>query len=112
MAYTQARLDAVTAQGMAAARHMPAHNSGRSGAIHVRRSVPKELYFNAICNHGVDPCDEGYWNDMERLHPWIKVPYAGKTGVRPGGRGGRVSNRFGRVKARFVVRGGKVIQVA
>ena len=45
------------------------------------RRVPEMAYINAVQMHKVNPRDEGYWRDMERLHPEIKVPYAGKTQI-------------------------------
>lgn len=100
MPYTQAQLDRAVEKGKAAAARAPARRETRSG-IRLERTIPRELYFNAVTTHGVDANDEGYWKDMERREPWIVPQYAGKIMVGARGRGGKPSNRHGRITQRF-----------
>lgn len=105
MMYSQARLDCVRrrSEADAAARFRDAPRGEMRGGDGVLvRSIPKEAYFNAVTNHGVDPQDDGYWADMDRRYPHIQVPYksrnprVGAAGAGTGPGAGRLT-RFGRV---------------
>lgn len=103
--YTQRELDAEVARGQAAMRAAPSRRT--DGEIEFRRSIPEKLYWNAVRGHGVDPNDEEYWRDMERLNPWIVHKQAGKIRVAFGEgstTGAAPRNRFGRVKERIYYR--------
>lgn len=102
--YTQSELDQAAKQGQAAAAVMEPRTEMAGGDGVLERRIPAKLFHNAVRGHGVDPNDEGYWQDMERLNPWIKVPFASRTptfrmnrqraeNVKPG-------NRFGKIKER------------
>lgn len=116
MPYSQQKLNRVVERQRAAARGMAPRGAGQTGELHVSHSIPPELFHNAGQQNGYE-CwdDQGYVNDMARMEPSIRVPYAGKIMV--GGRGAglaRPRNRFGVVSKRFVFnsKSGQVEQVA
>lgn len=102
--YTQPQLDAEVAKGQAMMAGMEPRTEMPFGDGVLERRIPAKLYHNAVVGHGVDPNDDGYWKDMERVAPWIKVPFVSRnpsfrmnrvraSGVKP-------SNRFGQIKER------------
>lgn len=97
---------AVRASEQHAAVRPPKKVSEAAGGLEVTHSIPKELYWNAVKGHGVDPADTGYWNDMERYVPSIKVNLAANRfhfGPLARHRGPvTLRNRFGRVTFRKV----------
>jgi hypothetical protein len=56
-----------------AAARAPKRVNEAAGDLEVTRSIPRKLYMNAVVGHGVDPNDTGYWKDMERYVPSIKI---------------------------------------
>ena len=96
--YSAERLQRVHERALEEARHRPPKGEMRGGDGVLARRIPREAYFNAVVHHGVDPCDDGYWDDMERRHPEIAVKFEGKPGVRAhiDTGAGRLT-RFGRV---------------
>lgn len=42
----------------------------------LRYRFPAKAYYHAIRNHGADPKDDGYWEDMAKRYPECRVPYA------------------------------------
>lgn len=121
MAYqvTKKELEASRRAAVAEAAARPAKTAMKGGDGYLRRRIPAKAYFNAIRNHGVDPNDEGYWQDMERLYPECRVAYTPTrvclTTMTPRFRapGERALSRLGRVTSRTVYRTieGKVIKV-
>ena len=75
----QHELDREKRQAERFAASAPAKTEMRGGDGVMLRRIPIKQYLNATCVHGVDPADEGYWSDMERLHPEIKVKYVPRT---------------------------------
>lgn len=72
--YSQAAIDKAVKASAKEAKSRPAKRvNEEAGNLEVVRSIPRELYFNAVHGHGVDPKDEGYWKDMEKVVPSIKV---------------------------------------
>jgi hypothetical protein len=111
--FSQAQLDRCGRRGedLAARRFRESPKTEmRGGDGVVVRSIPKEAYLNACSPHGhnVDPHDDGYWKDMERRYPWIKVPYTPRSltvrvGARLAARGSAAPlTRHGRVTWRKV----------
>ena len=99
--YSAERLERVHQRALEEARTRPPKGEMRGGDGVLTRRIPRVAFFNAVVNHGVDPRDDGYWDDMERRHPEIGVKFEGKPGVRGGGvaievGAGRLT-RFGRV---------------
>jgi len=80
-----------------------------AGDLQVTRSIPKKLFMNAVVGHGVDPCDQEYFKDMERYVPSIKVESSGSRiffGPLNRYQGPRkMRNRFGNVTYRKVYPG-------
>jgi hypothetical protein len=97
----QAQLQAVRERHQREAAAAAPRKEIRGGYGYCRRSIPSAAYFNALNNHGVDPNDEGYWNDMERLYPEIVVPLEDGARPRMAVRPARVT-RFGVVSFRKV----------
>ena len=107
--YDQGRLNAAVRHSDQCARTRPQKKvCEAAGGLEVTHSIPRELYYNATVGHGVDPSDTGYWKDMERVVPSIKVnSTSGRRLVGPLHRHrGPVTekNRFGRVTSRKVYR--------
>ena len=75
-----------------------AHKVGQRGRL--VRSVDVRAVMNAVNQEGrevLSEAGEGYWRDMDRLHPHIRrAPSDGVSSVRG------MRNRFGRVKERIV----------
>jgi hypothetical protein len=101
--YSRERLQQVRARAIREAASRPAKGAMPGGDGVCVRRIPKEAYFNAIVNHGVDPQDEGYWRDMERLYPECRVAYTSSKIMVPMGTQGVGTvglprlTRFGRV---------------
>ncbi len=74
--YSRERLERVRRAAIREAASRPAKRGMPGGDGVLVRRIPKVAYFNAVVNHGVDPADEGYWADMERLYPECRVAYA------------------------------------
>jgi hypothetical protein len=110
--YSQGQLDAAVRRGQAQMAAAPERRT--DGEIEFRRSIPEELYYNAILGHKVDPQDQEYWSDMERREPWIVHKQKGKIrvgGCVGGASMGRPRNRFGRLASRTVYRDGRRFEV-
>ena len=72
--YERGRLDQAVRQSDLYAQCRPQKRiCEEAGGLEVTHSIPRELYYNATVGHGVDPADTGYWKDMERIVPSIKV---------------------------------------
>lgn len=108
---TQQELNAVERRSRQDAAAAPSVRDICDGEGRVSRRIPKKMYWNAVQNHGIDPADEGYWSDMERVCPFIVPDRVGKIGVGGHGGGGVPRNRFGRISSRTIYRGGRKIQV-
>ena len=105
--YERGRLEQAMRQSdIFAARRPQKKVCEEAGGLEVTHSIPRELYYNATVGHGVDPADTGYWRDMERYVPSIKVKStSGKIFVSKLTRylnPVKVKNRFGRVSWRKV----------
>lgn len=101
------RLHEVRRAAIAEAQSRPAKGVMRGGDGVLVRRIPRTAFLNAVVNHGVDPQDEGYWRDMERLYPECKVAYTSDKvrvimGQQPGLALPGLRNRFGRVTWRKV----------
>ncbi len=105
--YSQERLNRAVRASDACAAARPAKKvSEAAGDLRVEQSIPKELYWNAVVGHGVDPSDSEYWRDMERVVPSIAVKsssgrvFFGQLNRFCGPR--KLRNRFGLVSFRKV----------
>ena len=102
MAYSQPELNKARREAQAEAKRRPAKKAIAGGDGVLQQRFHPKAYWNAVVNHGVDPNDSEYWNDMARIYPESQVAYSNPSPVfsfadraRPvPGRGRRT--RFGR----------------
>lgn len=69
--YSQQQLDAAVRRQERVMRELRFKPAGKKRDLVPHASIPKELYWNAVKGHGVDPNDTEYWRDMKRLVPCI-----------------------------------------
>lgn len=102
MAYSQPELNKARREAQAEAKRRPAKRAMANGDGVLEQRFHPKAYWNAVVNHGVDPQDNEYWNDMARIYPEAQVTYTNASpvfffGERARGRPGRGRRtRFGR----------------
>ena len=92
--FSQAQLDSARkrAQEVAGNRGEARQIAGDGSLV---RQIPREAYLNAL-SHGVDPADDGYWRDMDRLYPENVVKQQFRTfSMISRAAGGKRRNLFG-----------------
>lgn len=98
MPYSQKVLDAAVRRQERAMRGV---KFAAKGEMEPHASIPRELYWNAVKGHGVDPNDREYWNDMKRLVPCINPqmdrPIRSSLQHLTPAEGSKRRNRFGNV---------------
>lgn len=73
MATSQLELNQARREAQAEAKARPAKTVMKGGDGYLKHRFHPKAYFNAVANHGVDPQDSGYWDDMARMHPECQV---------------------------------------